>query len=59
MDIRINKMHSSVQVGSTHTQLDPQVMRTIVRACVKAVKQEQEREKRREKEGSLNPGSLS
>ena len=59
MDVRINEVQSSVQVGSTKTQLDPQTMREIVRACVKAVKEEQEREKRREKERSLSSRSSS
>ena len=59
MDVRINEVQSSVQVGSTRTQLDPQVMKEIVRACVKAVKEELEREKRRERERSLSPRSSS
>jgi hypothetical protein len=54
MDVRINEVQSNVQVGSSQTALDPRVMRDLVRACVKAVKEEQEREKRLEKERSLN-----
>jgi hypothetical protein len=54
MDVRINEVQSNVQVGSSQTALDSRVMRELVRACVKAVKEEQEREKRLEKERSLN-----
>jgi hypothetical protein len=56
MDVRINEVQSSVQVGGSQTSLDPHVMRELVRACVKAVKEEQEREKRMEKERRLTSG---
>jgi hypothetical protein len=56
MDVRINEVQSRVQVGESQTSLDPRVMREIVRACVKAVKEEQELEKRIEKERRLTSG---
>ena len=56
MDVRINEVQSRVQVGDSQTSLDPRVMRELVRACVKAVKEEQEREKRIEKERRLTSG---
>ena len=58
MDVRINEVQSNVQVGSSQTALDSRVMRELVRACVKAVKEEQEREKRLEKERRLNSKNL-
>jgi hypothetical protein len=57
MDIRINEVQSSVQVGGTATTLEPRVMKELVRACVKAVKEEQEREKRLDKDRKLRPDS--
>jgi hypothetical protein len=59
MDVRINEVQSRVQVGDSQALLDPRVMRELVRACVKAVKEELEREKRLEKERRLTPGSSS
>lgn len=56
MDVRINEVQSRVQVGDSQTSLDPGVMRELVRACVKAVKEEQEREKRIEKDRRLTSG---
>ena len=45
MDIRINEIHSQVQTIDSKSLLDPHVMRQIVQACVKAVKEDQAREK--------------
>jgi hypothetical protein len=59
MDVRINEVQSRVQVGDSQTFLDPRVMRELVRACVKAVKEEQERDKRLEKERRLTSNSSS
>jgi hypothetical protein len=59
MDVRINEVQSSVQVGDSQSLLDPRVMRELVRACVKAVKEEQERDKRIEKERRLTSGPSS
>jgi hypothetical protein len=56
MDVRINEVQSQVQVGDSQTSLDPRVIRELIRACVKAVKEEQEREKRMEKERRLTSG---
>ncbi len=56
MDVRINEVQSRVQVGDSQTSLDPRVMRELIQACVKAVKEEQEREKRIAKERSLTSG---
>jgi hypothetical protein len=54
MDVRINEVQSNVNVGNSQSLMDPHVMREIVRACVKAVKEELEREKRLEKERRLS-----
>lgn len=53
MDFRINNVSSSVHVGDSQSLMDPHVMREVVRACVKAVKEELERDKRLEKERQL------
>ncbi len=45
-DVRINEVQSQVQLTDSRSMLDPRVMREIVRACVKAVKEEQALEKR-------------
>jgi hypothetical protein len=54
MDVRINEVQSNVNVGNSQSLMDPHVMREIVRACVKAVKEELEREKCLEKERRLS-----
>ena len=59
MDVRINEVQSRVQVGDSQSLLDPHVMRELVRACVKAVKEELERDKRLENERRLSSGSSS
>ena len=41
MDVRINEVHSRVQTMDSKSLLDPHVMRQIVQACVKAVKEDQ------------------
>lgn len=46
MDVRINEVQSNVQVGNSQSLMDPHVLREVVRACVKAVKEELERDKR-------------
>jgi hypothetical protein len=53
MDVRINEVQSRVQVSDSQSLLDPRVMRELVRACVKAVKEELERDKRLENERRL------
>jgi hypothetical protein len=59
MDVRINEVQSRVQVGDSQSLLDPRVMRELVRACVKAVKEELERDKRLENERRLRSGGSS
>jgi hypothetical protein len=59
MDVRINEVQSRVQVGDSQALLDPRVMKQLVSACVKAVKEELERDKRLEKERRLTSGSSS
>jgi hypothetical protein len=59
MDVRINEVQSRVQVGDSQSLLDPRVMRELVRACVKAVKEELERDKRLENERRLRSGCSS
>ena len=53
MDFRINNVSSNVQVGDSQSLMDPHVMREVVRACVKAVKEELERDKRLAQERRL------
>ena len=57
MDVRINEVQSQVQVGDSRAPLDPQVMREIVRACVKATKEALERDKRMDSERRLSSES--
>lgn len=57
MDVRINEVQSNVQVGNSQSLMDPRVMREVVRACVKAVKEELEREKHLEHERRLTSES--
>jgi hypothetical protein len=45
MDVQINEVHSTVRTVDSKTLVDPQVMRQIVQACVKAVKEQQSRDK--------------
>ncbi|MFZ0318998.1 MAG: hypothetical protein WAL56_07720 [Candidatus Sulfotelmatobacter sp.] len=54
MDVRINEVQSRVQTTDSQALLDPRVMREIIRACVKAVKEEQARDKRIAEEGKLS-----
>ncbi len=53
MDFRINNVSSNVHVGDSRSLMDPHVMREVVRACVKAVKEELERDKQLAKERRL------
>lgn len=53
MDFRINNVNSNVNVGDSQSLMDPRVMREVVRACVKAVKEELERDKRLAEESRL------
>lgn len=53
MDFRINNVRSNVQVGDSQSLMDPHVMREVIRACVKAVKEELERDKRLAEESRL------
>lgn len=53
VDVRINNVSSNVQIGDSQSLLDPNVMREIVRACVKAVKEELEHDKRLTEERRL------
>jgi hypothetical protein len=56
MDARINEVQSRVETTDSQTLLDPRIMREIVRACVRAVKEEQERDRRIKEEHSLTSG---
>jgi len=53
MDFRINNVNSNVHVEDSQSLIDPHVMREVVRACVKAVKEELERDKRLAQERRL------
>jgi hypothetical protein len=46
VDVRINQVNSQVQTTDSQSLLDPRVMRQIVKACMKAIKEEQTRQKR-------------
>jgi hypothetical protein len=56
MDVRINEVQSRVQVGEA-PMLDPRVIRDLIAACIRAVKEDQEREKRTESESKLSTGN--
>lgn len=59
MDVRINEVQSQVQTVDSKQLLDPRVMRQIVQACIKAMKEDQAREKRLAEDRSLTPGVSS
>jgi hypothetical protein len=59
MDIRINELQSQVKTADSRSVLDPAMMRDIVRACVRAVKEELERDKRAAKERQLGSRNSS
>lgn len=59
MDVRINEVHSQVQAVDSKALLDPAVMRQIVKACVKAVKEDQARQKHLADERSLTSSASS
>jgi hypothetical protein len=59
MDVRINEVNSQVQTVDSRAMLDPQVMREIVKACVKAVKEDQARQKHLADERRLSSGVSS
>lgn len=59
MDVRINEIHSQVQTIDSKALLDPHVMRQIVQACVKAVKEDQAREKQLKSERQISSGVSS
>jgi hypothetical protein len=56
MDVRINRVESTVRTTDSQALLDPRVMHEIVRACVTAVKEDQAREKRIAAERRLSSG---
>jgi hypothetical protein len=56
MDIRINEVHSQVRATDSQSLLDPRVLKEIVRACVRAVKEDQAREKRMGEDRRLTSG---
>jgi len=56
MDVRINEVESWVQVGDV-PGLDPRMIRDLIAACIRAVKENQEREKRMESESKLSSGN--
>ena len=59
MDIRVNELHSQVKATDAHSLLDPAVLKEIVRACVRAMKEELERDKREAQERQLSPRHTS
>jgi hypothetical protein len=59
MDVRINEVQSQVKTVDSKSMLDPRVMREIVKACVKAVKEDQARQKQLADERKLSSGVSS
>ena len=57
MDVRINEVQSQVQTVNSKSMLDPAVMREIVKACVKAVKEDQAREKQLANDRKMSAGA--
>ena len=53
MDFRINSVSSNVRVGDSQSLMDPHVLREVVRACVRAVKEDLERDMRLAEERRL------
>jgi hypothetical protein len=56
MAIRINDVHSRIQVTDSQALLDPRVLQQIVPLCVRAVKEDMAREKRMDQERRLTAG---
>jgi len=59
LDVVINEVNSQIQTTDSTAMLNPQVMRQIVQACVRAVKENQAREKRLRDDRQLTPGVSS
>lgn len=59
MDIRINEVNSQVQTVDSKALLDPQVMRQIVNACMKAIRENQDRQKKLNDDRALTDGASS
>jgi hypothetical protein len=57
VDVRINEVHSEVQTVNSNQLLDPQVMRQIVKACVRALKEDQARQKQLAEDRRMNAGA--
>jgi hypothetical protein len=56
VDVRINEVQSQVKTVDSKALLDPHVMRQIVQACVKAVKEDQARQKQLASERQISSG---
>jgi hypothetical protein len=59
MDVQINEVRSQVKTVDSKSVLDPHVMREIIKACVKAVKEDQARQKQLADDRRLSPGVSS
>jgi len=59
VDVRINEVHSQVRTVDSKALLDPHVMRQIVQACVKAVKEDHTRQKQLAAERQMSSGASS
>jgi hypothetical protein len=59
LDVVINEVNSQIQTMDSTAMLNPQVMRQIVQACVKAVKENQARDKRLREDRQLTSGVSS
>jgi hypothetical protein len=59
VDVRINEVSSQVQTVDSKALLDPQVMRQIVNACLKAIKENQDRQKKLKDDRELSDSASS
>jgi hypothetical protein len=57
VDVRINEVQSQVQAVNSKPLLDPHVMRQIVKACVKALKEDQARQKQLAEDRRMSSGA--
>jgi len=56
MKINLGYLESHVEATDSQKLLDPRILKTIVRACVEAVREDQAREKRRAQDRELSNG---
>jgi hypothetical protein len=57
MDVRINEVSSTIRTVDSKSMVDPKVMREIVRACLKAVKENETRQKQLAADRKMTSGA--